>query len=497
MNDKGKFGAKGRRDTGARGGARGPKSGPARGAKPDARRGGGKPDRGDKGGKSDDRKPAPVSTLPGMDARRAVLEILDRVDEGATLDDAIARTSPFEHLEGPDRSFARLLASETLRRRGAIDHVIGAYIDRPLPKKSARVMDILRIATAQLLILETPPHAAASTAVELAKERGETQGYASLINAVVRKISGAGKAELDKIPARTDTPSWMWRAWERSYGPLGAKAIAEAHRGTPPLDLTLKSGEDAAAWVARFKAADLEPALLPSGSIRFARISDVTALPGFDEGAWWVQDAAASLPVRLLGDVAGKTVFDLCAAPGGKTMQLASAGAIVTAVDKSGARLERVEENLARTKLQAALVEDDVLRFRPAEKADAILLDAPCTSTGTIRRHPDIPWSKGETALTALAELQGKMIDHALSLLKPGGLLVYCVCSLQREEGEAQAKAALARHPEIARVPVRAEEIGGLDKAVNRDGDLRTLPSMLAEAGGMDGFFAMRLRLAQ
>ena len=518
MNDAGKSGPKGRGgDRGARGGNRGPERGPRRDAKPEGRRDGfgkdrgahgGKPERsgpersglgrsgpGRRGdGKPDDRKPAPVSTLPGMDARRAVLEILDRISEGATLDDAIARTSPFERLEGPDRSFARLLASETLRRRGAIDHILGAYIDRPLPKKSARVMDILRIATAQLLILDTPPHAAASTAVELAKERGETGGYASLINAVVRKIADAGKGELEKIPARTDTPSWMWRAWERSYGPLGAKAVAEAHRATPPLDLTLKSGEDASAWIERFKAADLDPSSPAPGTIRFARISDVTALPGFDEGAWWVQDVAASLPVRLLGDVAGKTVFDLCAAPGGKTLQLASAGAIVTAVDKSGARLERVKENLARTKLTAALVEEDVLRFRPAEKADAILLDAPCTATGTIRRHPDIPWSKGETALAALADLHGKMIDHALTLLDPGGTLVYCVCSLQREEGEAQAKAALARHAGLERIPVRAEEIGGLDKAVTRDGDMRTLPSMLAEAGGMDGFFAVRLR---
>ena len=437
----------------------------------------------------------PLSTMAGVEARRAVLEILDRIAEGATLDDAIARTRPFERLEGPDRAFARLLAAETLRRRGALDHLIGNWLERPLPKKSARVMDILRIAAAQLLILETPAHAAVSTAVELANERGETQGYASMVNAIARKIGEAGKEALETIPARTDTPSWMWRAWERQYGPIGAKAIAEAHRATPPLDLTLKAGEDAQAWIDRFKAAELDPKLLSNGTIRFARISDVTALPGFEEGAWWVQDMAASLPVTLLGDVSGKTVFDLCAAPGGKTLQLASAGAVVTAVDKSGARMERVSENLLRTKLTAELVEEDALRFSPAEKADAILLDAPCTATGTIRRHPDIPWSKGETALAALADLQGKMIDHALTLLKPGGLLVYCVCSLQREEGEAQAKAALARHPEIERVAIVPAEIGGLDKAVTREGDMRTLPSMLAGEGGMDGFFAARFRL--
>ncbi|MEO1137346.1 MAG: transcription antitermination factor NusB [Pseudomonadota bacterium] len=436
----------------------------------------------------------PLSTMPGVEARRAVLEILDRIHDGATLDDAIARTRPFEHLEGPDRAFARLLATSTLRRRGAIDHVIGAYLDRPLPKKSARVMDILRIAAAQALILETPAHAAVSTSVELANERGETGGYAKLINAIARKIADAGKEALEKVPARADTPGWIWRGWERSYGPKTAKAIAEAHRTTPPLDVTLKPGEDVAEWINRFEGAGHEAQILQTGAIRLTRISDVTALPGFEDGTWWVQDAAASLPARLLGDVAGKTVFDLCAAPGGKTLQLAAAGANVTAVDKSGARLERVKENLARTKLTASLVEDDALRFKPDGMADAILLDAPCTATGTIRRHPDIPWSKNETALAALVDLQARLIDHAVTLLKPGGALVYCVCSLQREEGEAQAKSALARHEGLTREPVSPAEIGGLEKAVNRDGDLRTLPSMLSDKGGMDGFFATRLR---
>ncbi|GJL92701.1 RsmB/NOP family class I SAM-dependent RNA methyltransferase [Hyphococcus sp.] len=499
-------GPKGRRDDrGPRSGARtddrsfkGPRSG-------GARFGGNKPDRdrpvGDRTRDPRDRKPRdeeaapsrPLSTKPGVAARRAVLEILDRIDEGATLDDAIARTRPFEALEGSDRGFARLLAAETLRRRGAIDHILGGYLDRPLPKKSARVMDILRIAAAQLLILDTPAHAAVSTSVELANERGETGGYASLINAVTRKIADTGKEALAKIPPRTDTPAWIWRSWERSYGPNGAKAITEAHRATPPLDITLKSGEDSDAWLARFRDAGHEPLRLANSSIRFARISDVTLLEGFDEGAWWVQDVAASLPVKLLGDVSGKLVYDLCAAPGGKTLQLVSAGANVTAIDKSGARLERVQENLERMNMKARLVEEDALRFRPAELADAVLLDAPCTATGTIRRHPDIPWSKGETVVAALTDLQTKMIDHALGLLKPGGVLVYCVCSLQREEGEAQAKSALTRNANVTRVAIDPAEIGGFDKAINRDGDMRTLPSMLSEQGGMDGFFATRL----
>ncbi|WP_411818991.1 transcription antitermination factor NusB [Hyphococcus formosus] len=492
----------GPRDRGAKNGdrpQRSHRSGPDRGG-PDRAKGDRRPDRGPvKPGRDNDRPksdeaPARKPLPAGLESRYAALEILDRVHEGATLEDALARTRPFENLEGSDRGFARALASETLRRRGAIDHIIGGYLDRPLPKKSARVMDILRIAAAQSLLMDTPPHAAVSTSVDLANDRAETKGYSSLVNAIARKIAADGPAILEKLPARTDTPSWLWRSWERAYGPNGVKAIAEAHRKPAPLDLSFKPGEDLEAWRDRFVEAGNDARIMPTGTIRMSRISDVSSLPGYDDGAWWIQDLAASLPAKLLGDVAGKRVFDLCSAPGGKTLQLAALGGKVTSLDKSGARLERVVTNLKRSDLTAFLVEEDVLRYRPEEKADAILLDAPCTATGTIRRHPDIPWNKGETTMTALADLQGKMIDHAISLLKPGCVFVYCVCSLQREEGEVQAKAALKRNPSIERVPVRPEEIGGLEKLINRDGDLRTTPAMLSDDGGLDGFFAARFK---
>jgi len=445
----------------------------------------------------------------GLAPRRAALDILERVREGAALDDALALTRSFSELEGPDRGFARALASTVLRRRGALDHVLGAYIDRPLPRKAMRAMDILRLAAAQSLLMETPAHAAVATAVDLAAERKEIAGYAKLINAVARKVAKAGPAAIAGLPARTDTPGWLWRAWERGYGPARARAIAEAHHREAPLDLTLKDPATADAWLARLAEAHPGAAGTRFGGLRLAPVRDVAALPGFGEGAWWVQDAAASLPARLLGDVAGKRVFDLCAAPGGKTLQLAAAGARTVAIDKSGPRLKRLAENLERTGLRATVVKEDVLRWSSKDKADAILLDAPCTATGTIRRHPDIPWSKDETDLAALAALQAQMIDHALTLLKPGGTLVYCVCSLQPEEGEAQAKAALARHPSLSRVAVAPAEIGGFSEAVNRDGDLRTLPSMLPvdthepragepgpHGGGMDGFFAARFEYA-
>lgn len=437
------------------------------------------------------RRDAPQTAVAGLDARRGALEVLERVRGGEPLDQALARSRSFAELEGPDRGFARAMASAALRRRGGVDHLIGAYIDRPLPKKAARVMDILRLASAQLLVLETPDHAAVSTAVALAGERRETAHYAKLINAVARKIAKAGSDALDKLPARADTPGWIWRGWERNFGPVKARGIALAHRGEAPLDITVKENSQRDRWADRLQAEQLA-----TGTLRLKAVSDVTALEGFKDGAWWVQDAAAALPVRLLGDVAGKQVIDLCAAPGGKTMQLAAAGAHVTAVDISAPRLERLKENLDRTNLKAPLIEADMLKWSPGEKVDAVLLDAPCTATGTIRRHPDLPWLKSEDDIKALAPLQARMIDRALSFLKPGGILIYCVCSLQPEEGEAQAKGALARHPALVRRAIAPDEIGGLDGAVNRDGDLRTLPSMLGDKGGMDGFFAARFIVA-
>lgn len=436
------------------------------------------------------RAAAPVQEIPGLASRRAALDLLTLVRAGAAFDEALERCRSFNALEGPDRSFARLLATLVLRRQGALDTLIGAYIDKPLPKRAEKATDMLRLAAAQSALLDAPDHAVVSTAVGLANGFQETAGYAALINAVARKVAKGAKAAVEKMPERIDTPGWMWRSWERAYGPATARAMALAHREEPPLDLTVRHGEDAGALAARLGAE-----VLPTGSLRLKAPRDVTALPGYAEGQWWVQDAAAALPAKLLGDIAGKRVFDLCAAPGGKTMQLAAACAIVTAVDSIGPRIKLVADNLQRTALKAETVKEDVLSWEPHETVDAVLLDAPCTATGTVRRHPDILRSGSEEDVATMARVQAKMIDRAVALLKEGGLLVFSTCSLQPEEGEQQIAAALGRHPALRRVPIEAGEIGGFAEAVTRAGDLRTLPSMWAARGGLDGFFAARLRL--
>lgn len=425
---------------------------------------------------------------PATASRRAALDMLNLIRGGAPLDAALEDCRSFNALEGSDRAFAHALVMTVLRRQGSLDALLAPYLERPLPARATKVMDILRLAAAQSAVMETPDHAAVDNAVALSKEFRETEGYAGLVNAIARKIAKGGEAAIKKFPIRSDTPGWLWRSWERAYGPVAAKAIAETHRRQPPLDLTPKSGVDAAGV-----AASVGGKVLPTGSIRIESAHDITALDGFAHGEWWVQDAAAALAARLLGDVAGKTVFDLCAAPGGKTMQLAAAGAKVIAVDSSGHRLKLVAENLKRTGLAAETVKADILTWVPTAKADAVLLDAPCSATGTIRRHPDILWTCNADEVGALARLQTKMIDRALAWLKPGGLLVYSTCSLQLEEGERQIEGALTRHAGLKRMPADPSEVAGLHLAVSAAGDLRTLPSMWPEIGGLDGFFIARM----
>ncbi|MEM9749908.1 MAG: transcription antitermination factor NusB [Pseudomonadota bacterium] len=433
----------------------------------------------------DARPPDPETAPAGLVARLAARDLLSlTLHKKWPLDDALKGCRSFGALEGPDRGFARALVSTTLRRLGQIDAAIDALLHRPLGKRGASVQDILRLGAAQLLFLETPPHAAVSLAQHMADQRREAVPLKAVINAVLRKLSDRGPAILAAQPPRLNTPGWLWRSWERAYGPAGAKAIAAAHLREAPLDLTLKPGAGAPAG----------GAATPSGSLRFAAGTDVAGLDGFERGDWWVQDAAAAMPARLLGpDLKGRDVVDLCAAPGGKTMQLAAAGARVTAVDRSAPRLKHLRDNLARTGLDAAIVEADALEWRPETAPEMILLDAPCSATGTLRRHPDVAWLKTEDDVAAMTALQAKFIAAATRMLAPGGTLIYCVCSLQPEEGERQVEAALRAHTELSRVPAQAEEIGAPAAAITKAGDVRLLPQFWSEIGGMDGFYAARL----
>ncbi|HTV37151.1 MAG TPA: RsmB/NOP family class I SAM-dependent RNA methyltransferase, partial [Xanthobacteraceae bacterium] len=339
---------------------------------------------------------------------------------------------------------------------------------------------------------EVPDHAAVDLAVRLARADRNASHYAGLVNAVLRRVTREGAQCLAALdPIALDTPDWLLARWTETYGETTARAIAAANGREPALDLTVK--DDPAAWAAR-----LNGRVLPTGTVRTIAHGPVTALPGFAEGAWWVQDAAAALPARLFGDLAGKRVADLCAAPGGKTAQLAAAGAHVTAIDRAPARLARVGENLARLSLQAELVRADVQSWTAEEKFDAVLLDAPCSSTGTIRRHPDLPWLKRASDITALARVQSQLIEHALALTKQGGTVVYCTCSLEPEESEDVVTALLHREQGVRRMPISADEVFGRAEFLSKEGDLRTLPCQLPDTdsrlSGLDGFYAVRLQ---
>ncbi len=409
---------------------------------------------------------------PTRDAAYALLTAV--FDRHRPLEEAL---DALPAMEARDRAAGHRLAAAVLRRTGSLDAVLEPYLAKAPP---AAVRHVLRIGAAGLLLLETPPHAAVATAVALARARGLAP-FAGLVNAVLRKVAAAGPAALDDLDsARLDTPAWLWASWGAQ-----ARDIAEAHRLEAPLDLTLAPG---AAALPGGEA-------LPTGSWRFPAGTRVIDLPGFAEGSFWVQDAAAALPARLLAPAPGERIADLCAAPGGKAAQLAAAGAEVVAVERDPARLLRLRENLARLRLHADLVAADAAEWRPAAPLDAVLLDAPCSATGTIRRHPDVLHLKRPRDLAGLAEQQDRLLDNAAKMLRPSGRLVYAVCSLQAEEGAQRIAAALRRLP-LRTDPVTEAELPGLAEAITPEGWVRTTPALWPERGGLDGFFIARLRAA-
>lgn len=418
-----------------------------------------------------------------VSARDAALELLEAVlAERRFFDDAL---DDVPTLPERDRAFARLIAATVLRRLGELDAALAPCLAKPLPARAHRTQNVLRVGAAQLLMLGTPAHAAVAETVDAAHRR-LPRPHVGLVNAVLRRVAREGTALLPGDATALNTPKWLWRGWSDRYGEETCRAIAIAHQREAALDLSMKGG--AAAWATR-----LGGHVLPTGSIRLENAGAVPRLDGFDTGAWWVQDAAAALPAKLLGDVRGKHVIDLCAAPGGKTAQLVSAGARVTAIDRSPERLTRLTANLKRLGLEAETVAADAADWRPSQPADAVLLDAPCSATGTIRRHPDIPHLKSPRDVIDAAATQRGLLEAALAMVKPGGTLVYAVCSLQPEEGETQIDGLLAKGTPVRRRPVTAAEVGGLKELVSPAGDLRTLPCHIPELGGLDGFYAGRL----
>ena len=422
----------------------------------------------------------------GLAAREAALIALRSVLDKELSLDAAWKEAKLDKLEPRDAGFARLLVLTTLRRLGSIDAVLDKFLRKRPVGGNAVAVHIMRIAAAELLALDGAAHAAVDSAVRLTKKQKNLEKLSGMVNAVCRKVAGEGVKMFDEIDsAKVDTPAWLWMRLVHDYGEEAARGIATAHRNGAPLDLSIR--EDAAGWAER-----LAGTVLPGETVRLTDAGAVPDLLGFAEGAWWAQDAAAALPARLLGDVAGKRVLDLCAAPGGKTMQLAAAGARVTALDLSETRIKRLLENLARTRLTVDVVAADALEWEPPEPFDAILLDAPCSATGTIRRHPDLPYLKSGKELTSLVPLQDTLLDRAFGWLKPGGALVYAVCSLLPAEGPKRIKAFLNRTEDAEMIPLMPG--AGIDAEMIIDGALRTLPHHWEDRGGIDGFYAARLR---
>ena len=436
-------------------------------------------------------RPVRSADVPGLPVRLLAADIIDGVlHRHRALDEILESSNALTALTERDRALVRALVGIVLRRLGTLRRLLAILLDRGLLPQAPRVELALLLGAAQILFLNVPDHAAVDLAVRVARAERRTAPFAGLINAVLRRLAREGAARLAALDTSgLDTPDWLMARWTATYGAATARAIAEANRQEPALDLTVKDDPE-------FWAAKLGGRVLATGSVRLVAPGAVGALPGFAEGAWWVQDAAAALPARLMGDIRGCRVADLCAAPGGKTAQLILAGAKVTAVDRASARLQRLRDNLARLSLEAEIVCADIEEWT-TEPFDAVLLDAPCSSTGTIRRHPDVPWIKSADDIAKLSQLQRRLLDRAVTLTKSGGTLVYCTCSLEPEENENVVAGLLAREPRMRRLTVAARDLFGRDELINKDGNLRTLPCHFPDSdsrlAGVDGFYAARL----
>jgi 16S rRNA (cytosine967-C5)-methyltransferase len=439
-------------------------------------------------------RPQPPEPPPrGMTARVAAARaVAEAVNNARPLDERFAADLSLRGsgADPRDAALARSIATVALRRLGTIRKALAERLEKGLPKRSGMLEWTLIVGAAQILFLDAPDHAAVDLAVRAARADSASAPFAGLANAVLRAIAREREAILaNSGPLDDDAPPWLAARWRAIYGEATAQAVAAAHRAEPTLDISVKS--DAARWAER-----LGGIVLPTGSVRLDSHEAVVDLEGYASGEWWVQDAAAALPARLINARPGMRIADLCAAPGGKAAELAAAGADVTTIDRSAERLKLLAANFERLRLHSEIVVADALTF-DASPFDAVLLDAPCTATGTIRRHPDVAWTKRPGDLTQLVRLQTQLLDKAIALSKAGGLIVYCTCSLEPEEGEAQVAAVLRRNPDVRRLQIEANEIGGLAECLTPSGDLRTLPCHLwgddPRRSGLDGFFATRL----
>lgn len=430
----------------------------------------------------------------GLAPRAAALDILAQVlGQKKMLDAVFDRDPAFLALPTRDRAFVRMMVSTVLRRKGQLDDLIARTLDKEAPRPET-LKWILYLGITQILFMDVANHAAVDTSVTLTEQQG-MKGKKGFVNAILRRMTGEGRGWLDSQDAAAlNFPAWIYKQWADDYGMVRARDIALASLQEAPLDITVKD-------TAKLKnyADDLEAYNLPTGSLRRSSGGHVRDLKGFDSGAWWIQDASSALPAKLMGDIAGKKVLDLCAAPGGKTMQLAAMGAHVVALDRSASRMKQLTENLERTSLSdkvETMIQDGAV-WQPREKFTHILLDAPCSATGTIRRHPDLLHLKSQKDQEGLVSIQERLLANAADMLEDGGMLIYCTCSLQKAEGERQVEKFLASRTDMKRIPVRREELFNLEGVINGQGDVRIYPYLLKDKGGMDGFFISRLQKAR